>query len=175
MTRSVLIVLATLLLASCGQSTKVQRQDSFTPQPEQQKLYVVPFIRVMVPWEVNEEVFDYFVDALNASALPRDYQFAILKTPLAQIDPQWLNQQYYVSGELFGYRQDSGCCSTVLQLTGRVRFHQPNDDKPSLEIEYPGEIFFEHDYSSLDKERHKLAEQIAKQLAEQFIEAIFTP
>ncbi|NIQ94790.1 MAG: hypothetical protein GWN87_11705 [Desulfuromonadales bacterium] len=159
-------------LLACTPAGKVERREAFQPRPEREDLYVLPFTRVMVPWELNETIFDRFVDNLNDSALPEDYAFTILKRSPKDIDPQWLGEQYYISGEIFGFRQESGCCSTLLQLTGRVRFHQPGQDQATFIAEYPAEIFFDHDDSSLEIERQKLAAEIADRLSRQLLDAL---
>ncbi len=170
------LVLALLvLLAACGSGSKevqVRKAAGFVSPPEKKALYVVPFVTIMVPPEVEEGIFDRFVDALNAGGETRDYEFVILKEELERIDAEWLAQQDYITGEIYGYVEDSGCCSTAIRVKSRLQLRQSGQEAPTLTIEYPREIFFEHDYATLEQERRKLAEDIATTLATRLLAAI---
>jgi len=170
-----LLLALLLLLAACGTSSKetqVRKAAGFVSPPTKKVLYVVPFLTVMVPPEVEEGIFDLFVDSLNAGGQSREYDFVILKEGLDRIDAEWLAQQDYLTGEIYGYVEDSGCCSTAIRVKSRLQLHQTGHEEPTLTIEYPREIFFEHDYSTLEQERRKLAEEIATTLATRLLAAI---
>ena len=172
MVKSIFALCLGLLLGACSATPVVKRQESFNPVPEQEKIFIAPFTAVMVPGDIEEQVFDTFVDRLNEASAGKDYEFAILKTDLEQVDEDWLGAQYYMRGEIFAYFQDSGCCSTVLQLKGRLRYYQPGQEEPVLSAEFPAEIFFEHDYADLAEQRLKLAQKVALELAEQVLFAL---
>ena len=129
------------------------------------EVYLVPFTTVMVPDAVVETIFDRFVEAMSAEGLAERYNFVILKGGLDSVDSDWRRDHDYVTGEVFGYVEESGCCSTDIRTKSRVSFHRAGSDAPALRHEYPVKAFFDHDYSNIDKERRKLAELIADELA----------
>lgn len=132
---------------------------------ERDEIYLVPFTTVMVPDAVVETIFDRFVEAMNADGLAEQYNFVILKGGLDSVDSDWRRDHDYVTGEVFGYVEESGCCSTDIRAKSRVAFHRAGRETPTLRHEYPVKTFFDHDYSTIDKERRKLAELIADELA----------
>jgi ABC-type phosphate/phosphonate transport system substrate-binding protein len=132
---------------------------------ERDEVYLVPFTTVMVPDAVVETIFDRFVEAMSAEGLAEQYNFIILKGGLDSVDSDWRRDHDYVTGEVFGYVEESGCCSTDIRTKSRVAFHRAGRETPTLRHEYPVKTFFDHDYSTIDKERRKLAELIADELA----------
>jgi len=169
-----LVLALLLLLAACGggKDARVHKASGFVSPPGKKVLYVVPFVTIMVPREVEEGIFDRFVDSLNTGGKSREYDFVILKEELDRIDAGWLAQQDYITGEIYGYVEDSGCCSTAIRVKSRLQLHQPGQQTPTLTIEYPRELFFEHDYTTIEQERRKLAEDIATTLATRLLAAI---
>jgi hypothetical protein len=137
-----------------------------------QTIYLVPFTTVMVPLPVAEAVFDQFVETLNASGPAAGYDFVILKDDLERVDPAWLRKATYVTGEIFGYVEESGCCSTDIRTKSRLALYRPGSSEPKLSHEYPAKAFFDHDYSSLATERKKLAERISQDLSGRLIQAL---
>lgn len=171
--RFALIALLLALLWGCAAPTPAVRTEAgFTPRPEKAVLYVVPFTTVMVPPEVEEGVFDLFVDALNDAREDLGYEFVILKGGLAGVPAEWLASQHYLTGEVFGYIEESGCCSTAIRVKSRVQLHQPGTDAPTLRLDYPRELFFDHDYSTVEVERAKLAADLAATLSDQLLSAL---
>jgi hypothetical protein len=142
------------------------------PDPEPDVVYVVPFINLMVPETVKEQVFDQFVDKLNASGASRKLRFVILKEPLEKIDREWLNARKYVYGEIYGYVEDSGCCSTDLRAKARLTYYRAHHPEPSLRYEYPIRTFFEHNQTTIEAERLKLSNQIANALVAELTKAL---
>ena len=126
----------------------------------------------MVPQEIQEGVFDRFVDALNEQGATSGYEFVILKEDIDSIDPAKLAGRSYLTGEIYGYVEESGCCSTSMRLKSRARFFQPGQTEPTLELSYPKEVFFEHDYSTLLIERRKLTNDISAALADTVLRAL---
>jgi hypothetical protein len=142
------------------------------PEPDPGVVYVVPFVAVMVPTEVNARVFDQFVDTLNREGETLGLQFVILKEGLERVSPQWLSARKYVTGEIYAYVEDSGCCSTDLRTKARLTYRRPNQEAPTFGFEYPVKRFFDHDLSSLDVERVKLADDIAVTLSNELLKVL---
>lgn len=131
-----------------------------------QTLYVLPFLNVMTPAEVSAQLFDAFIDQMLVFGDQRSVQVRILKKDIDSIDRDWLAKQFFVTGELFGYIEDSGCCSTEIEARVRIYRYQPGSIEPAAEIVVPGDIFFEHDISTLEKERLRLANKMAIELSQ---------
>ena len=167
-----LALLFLLPLCACTAAPQVQQASSFAAPAEQRVLYVVPFVTVLVPYEVEEGIFDRFVDALNAAEDGLDHEFVILKEGAEVIDPAWLAQQAYLTGEVYGYVEERGCCSTSIRVKSRLQLHQPGEEAPTLRIDYPREVFFDHDRTTVEEERRKLADDIASTLARRLLDAL---
>ena len=142
------------------------------PDPEPGIVYVVPFITLMVPEAVRERIFDQFVDKLNASGANRKLHFVILKEPLEKIDREWLDARKYVFGEIFGYVEESGCCSTDLRAKARLTYYRAHHPEPSLRYEFPIRTFFEHNQTTIEAERNRVADQIANALVAELTKAL---
>ncbi len=142
------------------------------PEPEPGVVYVVPFVSVMVPNEVDARVFDQFIDTLNRESEALNLQFVILKEGLQRVSPQWLSIRKYVTGEIYAYVEDSGCCSTDLRTKARLSYYRPHQDTPAFGFEYPVKSFFDHDRSTLGIERAKLSDDIAVALASELLKAL---
>ena len=135
-------------------------------------LYVVPFLNVMVPETVSTSLFDSFVDQLMAYGDQHDVKIRILKQEIDSVDKEWLGKQYFITGEIFGYLEDSGCCSTEIEVKARIYSYRPGSVEPDREIEVPEETFFDHDVTTLEKERSLLAARIALELSELFLSGL---
>jgi hypothetical protein len=142
------------------------------PEPEPGVVYVVPFVSVMVPDEVDARVFDQFIDTLNRESEALNLQFVILKEGLQRVSPQWLSIRKYVTGEIYAYVEDSGCCSTDLRTKARLSYYLPHQDAPAFGFEYPVKSFFDHDRSTIGIERAKLSDDIAVALASELLKAL---
>ncbi len=168
-------ILILLALTACASHPVVRTEKAFTQVPPGETLYVVPFVTVMVPQTVQEEIFDRFVDVLSEKGVTSRYEVVILKQELERIDPAWLESHYVVVGELFAYVEESGCCNTTIRSRSRIRLFQPGQKEAVMVMEYPREIFFDHDYSTIDKQRRLLARDIAEQLADYLLKTLSTP
>jgi hypothetical protein len=144
------------------------------PQPDAEPgvVYVAPFITLMVPPEVRERIFDQFIDTLNQRGAERKLKFVILKQGLDKVNRNWLDARKYALGEIYGYVEDSGCCSTDLRTRVRMTFYRAHQSEPAMKFEYPIRTFFDHDRSTLAVERQKLADQIAAVLADELFKAL---
>lgn len=146
--------------------------DILREPPPQQKIYVVPFTTLMVPEPVAEGVFDEFVDLLNDASEKGGTEFIILKSGTDKVGHDWLASRTYVTGELFGYVEDSGCCSTEIRAKARIHLFRPGQAAPVLNFEYPVEEMFDHDRSTLEKERERIAHQIAEALSGEVLKTL---
>ncbi|BCR06719.1 hypothetical protein DESUT3_37880 [Desulfuromonas versatilis] len=128
-------------------------------------VYIAPFNTVMVPGAFSEAAFDHFVDTLTSSGEQQGLEFIILKGGVERVDQAWLAANSYLTGEIFGYVEDKGASSTDIRTRSRVKLFPHGSDEPAIDFESPAKVFFDHDYSTLEKERRKLAEQMADDLA----------
>lgn len=161
-----------LLSAACTGPVETFRSPLSSIELEDGQLYVVPFETVMVPQEVSADLFDLFVDQLNREGADLGIEFIILKQGLAEISPDWLADKNYLRGELFAYVEEVGSTMTDIKARSRVRLYRPGQAVPALQLTFPTEVFYQNDYSSLPLERRKLAEKVAKNLADRFLSAI---
>lgn len=167
------LLLSFLVTGCAGTHPSIQPVQDLTPPPSDEPIYVVPFLSVMVPAEISEGVFDRLVDALIDGADAHDY--IIVKRGREADGKLWLADKYYLTGELFGFVQQSGCCSTELRLQSRLYYHQPGTADPFLVTTLPREIFFDHDRSTLAAEKVRLMTETAQSLAAAFASRISQP
>jgi len=164
------VVMTLLMLQGCGVRAQVSVKPDFNPPMELDTVYVLPFTSSLVPSEVYETVFNEFVDLLNENLKRAGVQqFEIIKDSLDEVDKKWLAKQVYLSGELWSYIENAGCCQTELRIRSRIELTEPGKKAPTLEVLLPLESFFDHDQSTLEKERIKLAKRLAHELAERVI------
>jgi len=167
---SLLIILALSLLCGCGPAVKVSLAPDFKRALDQDVMYVVPFINTLVPENFSSPVFNNFIDDLNRNRLKTDVKwFYIVKEDISNPKPDWLTKQAYITGEVWSYIEESGCCSTDLRVNARVRLYEPDRKEPTVEVYVPMDSFFEHDRSNLELERERLAKRLAGEMAGQII------
>lgn len=142
------------------------------PEPEPNVVYIVPFGSVMVPKEVNAHLFDQFVDLMINKESQLGLQFVILKGGLERVDSLWLEKRKYITGELYAYVEESGCCSTDIRAKARITYKRPYSNAPVFGFEFPVSVFFDHDVSTLEQERMKLADEIASELSQELFKAL---
>uniref|UniRef100_A0A831U0G7 Lipoprotein n=1 Tax=Geobacter metallireducens TaxID=28232 RepID=A0A831U0G7_GEOME len=175
--RAVLCSLSALLVllaaTGCGPKPQVSVSPSFRPAADVETAYVVPFAGALVPEEFSAAVFNDFVDQLNGRRRETGIRsFAILKDEVKDVDAGWLARQYYISGDIWSYVEDSGCCSTNIRVKARVYVYEPGKSIPSVEIFVPVESFFDHDRTTIERERDRLARTLARDLSRRVIEAL---
>lgn len=169
------LLLSLLLLTACAApQPRLEMNAAASALPAEGTIYILPFLTIMVPDGVREGIFDRFVDELNQQAGDAGYRFVILKEG-REVDAAWLKQHPYLRGEIFGYVEDSGCCNTSLRLRSRLAFYLPENDEAALLIDYPRELFFDHDSTTVDAERIHLADEITRGLAETFLSQLLKP
>lgn len=164
--RLIYLLLIATFLAGCAAtpSFRVERTvDLHRPEGET-ILYFVPFLSILAPDEVTSALFNRMVDDFDGAAAGSGLSAQILQRELSSIDKAWLSQQYYVTGEVFAYRQDSGCCSTEIKLNTRLQLYQPGAPYPVVRILLPYRILFDHDRSNLEIETERMTTTLAEQL-----------
>ncbi|BDV44803.1 lipoprotein [Geotalea uraniireducens] len=170
-----LFLLPLLFTAGCGPKPQLTVAPAFKPVTGIDSAYIVPFAAVLVPDSFNETVFNDFVDQLNRNRRQVGAKsFLILKEEVKDVDPAWLARQYYISGEIWSYVEDSGCCSTNIRVKARVYLHEPGQKEPSVEIFVPLEAFFDHDKSTLEREQDRLAHNLARELSQRLLAVMAT-
>ncbi len=169
--RLMLFVCAVILVACTGQ-VKVEQKEGFSVPTHPQTVFVVPFTTIMVPAGVSEGLFDRFVDQLNEGPSPVGLEYVILKQGLDAIDAAWLGKRDYVTGEVFAYVEEAGSSTATIRAKSRIRLFQPGRSEPTLQLDYPVEVFYEKDYLSLADARRKLAGKIADSMAQKLREAL---
>lgn len=140
--------------------------------PGARQVYIAPFATVMVPGAFSEAAFDHFVDTLMNKGEKQGLEFIILKGGVDRVDKGWLVGNSYLTGEIFGYVEDKGASSTDIRTRSRIKLFPHGSAEPAIELESPAKVFFDHDYSTLEKERKKLAEQMASELASQVLASL---
>lgn len=161
-----LVLLGALLLSGCA-GGRVRDFGGLNPRLEREAVYVIPFDATLVPPDFGEPVFNEFVDRLNA--LRKNTQvarFMILKEELKDVEPAWLIKQTYISGDIWGYMESSGCCSTEMKVKSRIYLYEPGRNEPSMEAFVPEEDFFEHDRASIAAAKARMGKKLAHALAD---------
>jgi predicted small lipoprotein YifL len=173
---ALLALLCLFMVAGCGPKPQISVSPSFRPAAEVETAYVVPFAGALVPEEFSATVFNDFVDQLNNRRRETGVRsFAILKDEVKDVDAGWLSRQYYISGDIWSYVEDSGCCSTNIRVKARAYVYEPGKSIPSVEIFVPMESFFDHDRSTIARERDRLARDLARDLSRKVLEAMAPP
>lgn len=169
----VLLILVALLAAGCAAGPKIRNYGALDPRQERDVLYIVPFDATLVPPDFGEPVFNQFVDLLNANRKQtRVGRFVILKEELKEVEPAWLIKQVYVSGDIWGYVESSGCCSTDMKVKSRIYLYEPGKNTPTFEVFVPVESFFEHDRSTPATARARMGGKLARELADTIIKKL---
>jgi hypothetical protein len=171
-----LALLWLVCLAACAaESTTVEKKAGFVLRPDTQVIYIAPFRTVMVPAPVADSLFDTFVDELNRrgeQSSEDSYSFVILKKAPAGLDGDQLARHHYLTGELYGFLEDSGCCSTTIQIQARVQLFQPGREDSTLTIHDSDELYFDHDQAALPEKRQEISQRVAHRLAANLWQAL---
>lgn len=167
---ALILMLSALLLTGCSGTVKIRDYGGLDPKTERETIYVIPFDATLVPPDFGEPVFNEFVDRLNAQRnSTRVGKFLILKEELKEVEPAWLIKQTYISGDVWGFVESSGCCSTEMKVKSRIYLYEPGKNDPSLEIFVPEEEFFEHDRISITAAKTRTGKKLAWALADAII------
>lgn len=167
------LALFAMLTVGCASSPRITVASSFRIDPSQEVMPVLPFGSTLVPESFSESVFNNFVDILNDNHGQTSVKwFSIIKESLQDVERQIPPDNIYLTGEIWSYIENSGCCSTELRVKARVRFFEVGSAERSLEILLPMDSFFEHDRSTLSVERDRLALRLAQEMAQQVIQVL---
>lgn len=169
----IIMAVSLFFLSACGANTKVRDFGTFDPKVQRDALYIIPFNTTLVPPDVGEPVFNEFVDRLNKLRKQTNIaNFVILKEELKEVEPAWLVKQIYVSGDIWGFVESSGCCSTDMKMKSRIYLYEPGKTEPSLEVFVPVEQFFEHDRLSNKVARARLVKKLATELVDSLVKRL---
>ena len=159
-----------LFLTACTGMAKVRDYGRLDPRQERETVYVIPFDTTLVPSDLGEPLFNEFVDRLNANRKnTRVAKFLILKEEIKEVEPAWLVKQTYISGDIWGYLESSGCCSTEIKVKSRLYLYESGKNEPSLEIFVPETDFFEQNRLSITAAKTHMAKKLAHRLADAII------
>jgi hypothetical protein len=137
------------------------------PKLEREFLYVTPFDATLVPPDFGDPIFNQFVDILNSRRKQTKVdRFVILKEELKEVEPAWLIKQIYISGDIWGYIETSGCCSTSMKVKSKIYLYEPGKNSPTFEVFVPAEYFFDHDRSDITAAKARLGSKLAQDLAD---------
>ena len=169
-----------LLLAGCAATNantpKVTGRSASQPGVERDAAYVMPFVTTLVPAKFAETTFNTFVDDLNDHLEGTGILgFYIIKEEPQDVDPSWLTKQLYVTGEVWGYVEEVGCCSAELRVKARLRLHEEGVKEAVAELYFPMETYFEFDRTTLEAERERFAKRVAATMASQLLPLLNAP
>lgn len=170
--RALMTVLCFLLLNACSPSVTIDKASTFTPSDLDKPILVMPVVSIMCPADVSEAFFDRLITRLNRLGSAHGLSFVILKQDPASLPPETLNERTYVTGEIFGCLEDSGCCSGEVMMTMLLELFQPGQAEPSLRMRYPAERFYDLAAATPQQARTALAGETATQVAADLIEVL---
>lgn len=162
-----------LLLQGCAAVPVTKEYTVLDPQLEREFIYIVPFDATLVPPDFGDPVFNQFVDFLNTRRKQTKVgRFVILKEELKDVEPSWLIKQVYISGDIWGYVEKSGCCSTEMKVKSRIYLYEPGKKSQTFEVFVPVEHYFDHDRGDITAEKERLGKKLAQDLAEAVIQKL---
>lgn len=157
-------------LSGCTPAPTVTKIDGLAT-PTKNEVYILPFRTIMVPEAVSERVLNQFVDQLNMQGEDKGLFFIIYKDVDRDGD-DWLADKYYIDGDLYGYNEESGCCSTFINLNGKLDYYQPANSEPALSVSYPAEVIINAEVTNPEEIREKFIAEFSSTMAEQLISAL---
>lgn len=167
------VLLALLLATGCGSQRSALVSPAFSIAQNQKMLPVLPFSNILVPDTFAETVFNDFVDNLNENREKTAFSwFGIIKEDLGEVEKILTPAHIYLTGEVWSYLENSGCCSTELRVSSRLQIHRVRSRELLWEKEIPLDSFFEHDNSTLKIEREKLARRLAVEMSRETTRAL---
>jgi hypothetical protein len=161
-----------MTLSGCA-TGNVRTSQAFTIAQNQKMVPILPFSNTLVPESFSTAVFNDFVDNMNDSRGMTGFSlFAIIKDDLKSTEKVLSPTHIYISGEIWSYIENAGCCSTELRVKSRLRIYRVNSRELLWEAEIPMESFFDHDSSTLAQEREKLGKRLAASMSQMTIKAL---
>jgi hypothetical protein len=172
----VILLWLTLLMTGCAAQPVVKEYTTLDAGVERESLYIVPFDATLVPPDFGDPIFNQFVDILNSRRKQTKVgRFLILKEELKDVEPAWLIKQVYISGDIWGYVESSGCCTTDMKVKSRIYLYEPGKNTPTFEVFLPVEHFFEHSRSDITTAKARLGAKLAQELAEAVLKKLTPP
>jgi hypothetical protein len=167
------LLLLLLAAAGCAGHHAPLVSPAFSIAQSQKMLPVLPFTNILVPDSFAETVFNDYVDGLNEGGAATGFSwFGIIKENLSEVETILTPAHVYVSGEVWSYLENAGCCATEIRVSSRLRIQRVRSREILWETEIPLEAFFEHDKSTLEVERDKLARRLAVEMSRETIKAL---
>jgi hypothetical protein len=170
---AVTIFMLLFLLSGCASAPRVQTSQAFTIAQNQKMVPIVPFSNTLVPETFSEMVFNDFVDGLNENQQQAGFSwFGIVKDDIGELEKVLSPAHIYISGEIWSYIEDSGCCSTELRVKSRLQIHRVLSRELLWEAEIPLDSFFEHDISTFPVEREKIGKRLSSAMIKETLKAL---
>lgn len=167
-----LVMLLLFLLTGCA-APKIQTSQAFTIAQNQLMVPIVPFANTLVPETFSEAVFNDFVDEMNENLQKTGFNwFGIVKDDMKKLEKVLSPAHVYITGEIWSYIEDSGCCSTEIRVKSRLRINRVISRELLWEAEIPLESFFEHDSSTFPLEREKIARRLSTAMTKETLKAL---
>lgn len=167
------LLFCVLMLASGCAGHTPHVSPAFSISQNQKMLPILPFSNILVPDSFAETVFNDFVDNLNDNGASTGFTwFGIIKENLSEVESILSPAHIYLTGEVWSYLENTGCCATEIHVSSRLRIYRVRSREPLWETDIPLEGFFEHDKSTLAEEREKLARRLAKEMSQEAIKAL---
>lgn len=166
------VCIALLVQAGCT-SSRTHISQAFTISQSQRTLPIVPFSNTLVPDTFSEMVFNDFVDGLNENRTQAGFSwFGIVKDDMNELEKILSPLNIYMTGEIWSYIENSGCCSTELRVKSRLRILRVVSKELLWETEIPIESFFEHDASTFPVEREKIGKRLSSAMIRESVKAL---
>lgn len=167
-----LSMLLLFLLAGCA-APKIQTSQAFTIAQNQLMVPIVPFANTLVPETFSTAVFNDFVDGMNENLPKTGFTwFGIVKDDIKELEKVLSPAHIYISGEIWSYIENSGCCSTELRVKSRLRIQRVISRELLWDAEIPVDSFFEHDSSTFPVEREKIAKRLSASMIQEALKAL---
>lgn len=171
--RTILLLFTTIILLGGCSTAKFYTAQSFTIAQNQKMVPILPFMNTLVPDSLSEAVFNDYVDAMNDTLASSGFSwFGIIKDDLKEVEKILSPTHIYISGEIWSYIENSGCCATELRVKSRLRIFRVLSRQLLWEADIPLESFFEHDLSTLAAEREKLAKRLSTVMTLETLKAL---
>jgi len=171
--RATVQLLALILLLGGCSTAKVYTSSAFSISQNQKMVPILPFANTLVPETLSEAVFNDYVDSMNDNLAASGFAwFAIMKDDLQDAERILPPTHIYISGEIWSYIEDAGCCSTEMRVKSRLRIYRVLSHELLWETELPLESFFEHDASTLAVERDKLGKRLSAAMTQATLKAL---
>ena len=161
------------MVSGCASGPRIQTSQAFTIAQNQKMVPIVPFANTLVPAQFSEMVFNDFVDGLNDNQKQAGFSwFGIVKDDLKELEKVLQPTHVYISGEIWSYIENSGCCSTEIRVKSRLRIYRVNSRELLWEAEIPLDSFFEHDASTFPLEREKIGKRLSNTMVKETLKAL---